>query len=56
MRQFLAAVLVIDNPDRVVIGVEDDVLDLAALDEAQRVEFEITQGDKGPQASNVQPI
>ncbi|REF29841.1 transcription antiterminator/RNA stability regulator CspE [Calidifontibacter indicus] len=27
-----------------------------SLEEAQRVEFEITQGDKGPQASNVQPI
>lgn len=26
------------------------------LDEQQRVEFEITQGDKGPQASNVAPI
>ena len=27
-----------------------------SLDEAQRVEFEITQGDKGPQAANVQPV
>ena len=27
-----------------------------SLDEAQRVEFEITQGDKGPQATNVQPV
>lgn len=27
-----------------------------SLDEQQRVEFEITQGDKGPQASNVAPI
>ncbi|YAL83570.1 cold-shock protein [Dermacoccaceae bacterium W4C1] len=26
-----------------------------ALDEQQRVEFEITQGDKGPQATNVVP-
>lgn len=26
-----------------------------SLDEQQRVEFEITQGDKGPQASNVTP-
>ncbi len=25
------------------------------LDEAQRVDFEITQGDKGPQATNVVP-
>lgn len=27
-----------------------------SLEEAQRVEFEITQGDKGPQASNVVPV
>lgn len=27
-----------------------------SLDEAQRVEFEITQGDKGPQATNVVPV
>ena len=27
-----------------------------SLEEAQRVEFEITQGDKGPQASNVVPL
>ncbi|WP_018157854.1 cold-shock protein [Demetria terragena] len=27
-----------------------------SLDEQQRVEFEITQGDKGPQASDVAPI
>ena len=26
------------------------------LDENQRVEFEITQGQKGPQASNIRPI
>jgi len=25
------------------------------LEEGQRVEFEVTQGDKGPQASNVRP-
>ncbi|GAB3492065.1 cold-shock protein [Flexivirga sp.] len=27
-----------------------------SLEEAQRVEFEITQGDKGPQAANVVPV
>jgi CspA family cold shock protein len=27
-----------------------------SLEEAQRVEFDITQGDKGPQASNVHII
>jgi CspA family cold shock protein len=26
------------------------------LDEAQRVEFEVTQGPKGPQADAVRPI
>jgi CspA family cold shock protein len=27
-----------------------------SLDEAQRVEFEVSQGQKGPQAENVRPI
>jgi len=27
-----------------------------ALEEGQRVEFEVTQGEKGPQAANVRPI
>ena len=27
-----------------------------SLDENQRVEFELTQGPKGPQAANVRPI
>jgi CspA family cold shock protein len=27
-----------------------------SLDEAQRVEFEVTQGPKGPQADSVRPI
>ena len=27
-----------------------------SLDENQRVEFEITQGAKGPQAANIRPI
>lgn len=26
------------------------------LEEGQRVEFEVTQGEKGPQAANVRPI
>jgi CspA family cold shock protein len=26
------------------------------LEEGQRVEFEVTQGEKGPQAANVKPI
>ena len=27
-----------------------------SLDEGQRVEFEVTQGDKGPQAEQVRPL
>jgi CspA family cold shock protein len=27
-----------------------------SLDEGQRVDFEVTQGDKGPQAENVRPL
>ena len=27
-----------------------------SLEENQRVEFEVTQGQKGPQASNIRPI
>jgi CspA family cold shock protein len=27
-----------------------------SLTEAQRVEFEVTQGKKGPQASNIRPV
>ncbi|MFJ3902824.1 cold-shock protein [Streptomyces sp. NPDC090025] len=27
-----------------------------ALDENQRVEFEVTQGDRGPQAEDVRPL
>ncbi|MBA3489484.1 MAG: cold-shock protein [Longispora sp.] len=27
-----------------------------SLDENQRVEFDITQGQKGPQAENIRPI
>ena len=26
------------------------------LDEGQRVEFEVTQGQKGPQAANIRPL
>ena len=30
--------------------------DYRSLEEKQRVEFEITQGPKGPQAENVRPV
>ena len=28
----------------------------AALDENQKVEFDVTQGQKGPQAENIRPL
>ena len=33
-----------------------DVQGYRSLEEAQRVEFEVTQGPKGPQAEQVRPI
>ena len=33
-----------------------DVQGYRSLEEAQRVEFEVTQGPKGPQADQVRPI
>ena len=33
-----------------------DVQGYRTLEEGQRVEFEITQGDKGPQAEQVRPL
>ncbi len=33
-----------------------DVQGFRTLDEGQRVEFEVTQGQKGPQADQVRPV
>ncbi len=33
-----------------------DTRGFRSLDEGQRVQFEISQGDKGPQATSVRPV
>ena len=44
------------GPDVFVHYSAIDVDGYRSLDEAQRVEFEVTQGPKGPQADAVRPI
>ena len=44
------------GPDVFVHYSAIDVQGYRCLDEAQRVEFEVTQGPKGPQADQVRPI
>jgi CspA family cold shock protein len=44
------------GPDVFVHYSAIDVQGYRSLDEAQRVEFEVTQGPKGPQADKVRPI
>ena len=44
------------GPDVFVHYSAIEVQGYKSLEEAQRVEFEITQGPKGPQAENVRPI
>jgi CspA family cold shock protein len=44
------------GPDVFVHYSAIDVQGYRSLDEAQRVEFEVTQGPKGPQADQVRPI
>jgi CspA family cold shock protein len=44
------------GPDVFVHYSAIDVQGYKSLEEAQKVEFEITQGPKGPQAENVRPI
>jgi CspA family cold shock protein len=43
------------GPDVFVHHSAIDMNGYRTLEEAQRVEFDITQGEKGPQASNVKP-
>ena len=44
-----------DGPDVFVHYSAIDASGFRSLDEGQRVEFNITQGQKGPQAENVRP-
>ena len=44
------------GPDVFVHYTAIDTQGYRSLDEAQRVEFEVTQGPKGPQADQVRPI
>jgi CspA family cold shock protein len=44
------------SPDLFVHYSELQVVGYRTLEEGQHVEFEPTQGEKGPQASNVRPI
>ncbi len=44
------------GPDVFVHYSAIDTQGYRSLDEAQRVEFEVTQGPKGPQADQVRPI
>lgn len=45
-----------DGPDVFVHYSAIDGNGFRSLDENQRVEFEVSQGDKGPQASNVRAL
>jgi CspA family cold shock protein len=40
----------------VFVHVNELASGVATLEENQTVEFEVTQGQKGPQASNVRPV
>ena len=53
------------NPDTGILQTHEDLAGKTAfvtgggyksLEENQKVEFEVTQGQKGPQASNVRPV
>jgi CspA family cold shock protein len=45
-----------DGPDLFVHFSEIQMEGYKSLAEGQRVEFEVTEGRKGPQASNVRPL
>jgi len=45
-----------DGPDVFVHYSAIDASGFRSLDEGQRVEFNITQGQKGPQAEQVRPV
>ncbi len=45
-----------DGPDVFVHYSAIDAGGFRSLDEGQRVEFEVTQGQKGPQAEKVHPV
>ena len=45
-----------DGPDVFVHFSAIDMQGYKTLEEGQRVEFEVTQGQKGPQAANVTPL
>jgi CspA family cold shock protein len=45
-----------DEGKDVFVHVNELASGVATLEENQTVEFEVTQGQKGPQASNVRPV
>jgi hypothetical protein len=47
---------VVVSSDRTTAAGDDPTPRQSDLDENQRVEFDVTQGPKGPQAENVRPV
>lgn len=49
--------ITVDNGDEVFVHFSEIQGEgFKTLEEGQKVEFEVTQGDRGPQASNVQKL